>query len=192
MTTVKEKFASDNLFSLMNTEKNFAWSENFTPEHMQNLFNQMYGNHVISDSFDTVTVADMAKELADFFVDRWNHIYSFMFDDTLLNKGFNETITETTVDDGTNTENGTDNTVNKVSAYNETEFQNDKSEDTTRETSSTNKNNRTRTYERSGYSENFSTARLKYLNMLQNDFIYGIIFKEVKSIITIPIYESEL
>lgn len=192
MATLNETFTEKNLFQKMNDEKNFTWSEYFKPAKMDDLFFKLYGKHIVADSFTSDTVENVASDLADFFVDRWNHIFNFMYDDKLLSLGFSETISETTVDDGTNTENETNDTINKVSAYNETDFENDKSENVTRASNGTNKNNRTRTYTRQGYSENFADARLKFVNMLQNDFIYDIIFKEVKSIITIPIYDSEL
>lgn len=192
MSTLNETFTEKNLFQKMNDEKTFVWADYFKPAKMDDLFFKLYGKHVVADSFTSDTVDNIASDLAEFFVDRWNHIFNFMYDDKLLSLGFSETITETTVDDGTNTENETNDTVNKVSAYNENDFQNDKSENVSRETQGTNKNNRTRTYTRQGFNENFADARLKFVSMLQNDFIYDIIFKEVKSIITIPIYDSEL
>lgn len=192
MTTVKEKFSNDNLFSLMNEKKPFAWAEKFTPEHMQNLFNIKFGNYVIASGFENQTANDIADSLADFFVDRWNSIYNFMFDKDLFTQGVNENVTETIVDDGSTSENGTDKTLNQVSAYNESDFQNDKQENVSRETNGTNKNNRTRTYSHTGYGETFAKYRLKYLDMLQNDFIYGIIFKEVKGIITVPLFDNDL
>lgn len=192
MSTLNETFTEKNLFQKMNDEKTFVWADYFKPAKMDDLFFKLYGKHVVADSFTSDTVENIASDLAEFFVDRWNHIFNFMYDDKLLSLGYSETITETTVDDGTNTENETNDTVNKVSAYNESDFQNDKSENVSRETKGTNKNNRTRTYTRQGFNENFADARLKFVSMLQNDFIYDIIFKEVKSIITIPIYDSEL
>lgn len=192
MSTLNETFTEKNLFQKMNDEKTFVWADYFKPAKMDDLFFKLYGKHAVADSFTSDTVENIASDLAEFFVDRWNHIFNFMYDDKLLSLGYSETITETTVDDGTNTENETNDTVNKVSAYNESDFQNDKSENVTRETQGTNKNNRTRTYTRQGFNENFADARLKFVSMLQNDFIYDIIFKEVKSIITIPIYDSEL
>lgn len=192
MPTLNETFTEKNLFQKMSDEKTFVWADYFKPAKMDDLFFKLYGKHVVADSFASDTVENIASDLAEFFVDRWNHIFNFMYDDKLLSLGFSETITETTVDDGTNTENETNDTVNKVSAYNESDFQNDKSENVSRETQGTNKNNRTRTYTRQGFNENFADARLKFVSMLQNDFIYDIIFKEVKSIITIPIYDSEL
>lgn len=190
--TVKELFQNENLFEKMNEVQPLAWAESFTTEHMQNLFNNLYGEYEIADSFTKISVDEMAKELAGFFVPRWNSVYRFMFSDDLLKLGFSETITETTNDNGKTTENNSDEKINKVSAYNVETFSNDTSENNTETRNGTSENVKTRTYERKGYSDNFADYRLKYLDKLQNDFIYDIIYKEVKTLITKPLYNVSL
>lgn len=192
MTTVKEKFTSDGLFVAMDSVKNFDWRENFSPSQMDSLFIAMFGDHVLADSFAEKEVSEIASDLAGFFIDRWNSIFGFMFDKNLFTLGFSETITENISDDGTNTNNETRDKTNKVSAYNDENFVNDSSENETTGNTGTNKNERVRTYQRQGFNSTLATTRLKYLTTLQNDFIYDIIFKEVKTIITAPIFDSEL
>lgn len=190
--TVKELFQNDNLFVKMDTVSPFAWREQFSPENMGKLFVNKFANYEIAENFSVLSVDEIANELANFFVPRWNSVYKFMFSDELLNLGFSETITETTNDNGKTTENNSDEKVNKVSAYNVETFSNDTSENNSETRNGTSENVKTRTYERKGYSDDFATYRLKYLDKLQNDFIYDIIYKEVSKLITKPLYNDSL
>lgn len=185
---LKEKLAEKSLFELMDSHKPFSWKEKFSPSEMESLFIYLYGEHEINKAFEDFSVEEMANNLADFFVDRWNKIFTFYFDENLFNVGFSETYSETENTDGTTTENNTGNEVNKVSAYNVETFSNDTSRDTTDTKNGTDTRKHTREYKRQGYNDGFAESRLKYINRLQNDFIYAIIFKEVKTLITNPIY----
>lgn len=190
--TVKELFQNENLFEKMNSIQPFSWADDFTPARMQKLFNAMYANYEIADNFAIMSVDDIADSLANFFVPRWNSLYKFMFSDELLKLGFSETISETTTDNGKTSENNSDEKVNKVSAYNVETFSNDTSENNSETRNGTSENEKVRTYTRTGYNDNFAEYRLKYLNKLQNDFVYDIIYKEVKSLITKPLYNNSL
>lgn len=190
--TVKDLFQNENLFVKMDTVSPFAWREQFPPENMGKLFANKFANYEIAENFSALSVDEIASELANFFVPRWNSIYKFMFSDDLLKLGFSETIEETTNDNGTTTENNSDEKINKVSAYNVETFSNNTSENNSETRNGTSENVKTRTYERKGYGNNFAQYRLKYLDKLQNDFIYDIIYKEVRTLITKPLYNNSL
>lgn len=192
MITVKEKFATENLFDLMNKKIPFAWSTVFSVDEMKNLFDSLYGEHIVASGFENKPVEEIANDMAGFFCNRWNSIYKFYADDELLNVGYKETITENISDNGTSENSETTNEVNKVSAYNDDDMSNDTSRDNTTGRNGTTTNKRERTYTRQGYHDAFANYRLKYIDRLQKEFIYGIIFKDVKTLLTAPLYNSSL
>lgn len=192
MITVKEKFSTDNLFQLMNEKNPFEWANDFTPERMGKLFLALYGNYVVASSFETMSNDDVADSLAGFYITRWNHIYNFMFSDDLLKIGYIENITETVSDTGTSENKETENEINKVSAYNDDSMSDDTTKDNTVNRNGTTSNKKERSYTRQGFHDGFAKYRLDYLNRLQNDFIYDIIFKEVKTLLTAPLYNGSL
>lgn len=149
---------------------------------LDDTFLGLYGQKDLSVYAEGEEVDVLAKELAYMFVDKWNRIFNLEYAEKVNYGGYSETITETVKDDGTNGNDETETEINKVSAFNDEDFVNKDNATTERKTSGTTTNNRTREYTRQGYNDKQITNMKSYIDLLQDNLINDIIYRDVSRV----------
>lgn len=144
------------------------------------------------EEYDVETVFTHAgKLIEDIYLNKWSSLIEATNISTEIispSTGYIETIEETITDDGTTESNGTDETVNKVSAYDDEDFVNNNTDTRTTNNSNTNNNERIRSYTRKG-SQNIASSIKSNVDYLSNDYICDIIFNDVDNIMTIGVFD---
>lgn len=149
---------------------------------LDDTFLGLYGQKELSVYAEGKEVDTIAKELAYMFVDKWNRIFNLEYAEKVNYGGYSETITETIKDDGANGNDETETEINKVSAFNDDDFVNKDNATTERKNTGTTTNNRTREYTRQGYNDNQTEKIKNYLDLLQDNLINDIIYRDVSRV----------
>lgn len=184
---VSEKF-TENIFEKMNALKAFAWSNVFSTTQMYGLWLGLYGDYEISIYSERKDLDTIASELTGFFTEEWNRKYNLVYSDIANVLGYRETIKETISDDGSTSHDTTEGETEKVSAFNSEDFVNDNNTESTTTDKGTSKNDRTRNYEREGYTDSRIANLERFINILKNEFVFGTIFTDTNKLLTNRLY----
>ena len=192
------------IFYYINSISPFEWSSVVTPDNLDNAFLRLNGNYLISDCINDSMVNNapdlqmLAQIIKDLYFFKWNKIYDILIQEVPLLQSYIEEISEETTGETTNTNNSaigsTIGTVNKVSAYNESDFVNkdneEQTENRTDNTTNNGTNNGTRTVTKKGFNGSYSKDLNEQIIYLKNNLIYDIIFNDVKSILMLSIFKG--
>lgn len=144
------------------------------------------------EEYDVETVFTHAgKLIEDIYLNKWSNLLEATNIETEYitpSTGYIETIDETITDDGNSQNSGTDETVNKVSAYDSEDFVDNDTDSRTTSNTATNSNERVRSYTRKG-SQNIASSIKANVDCLSNDYICDIIFNDVDNIMTIGVFD---
>lgn len=184
----REKFATQNLFDEINKIYPFPFIKTFPVDKLNLLYISTHGERTLSQAGITLTVPELATIIVGCYSDKWDRIHKVLATDISFVESHIETVIETTNENGSSSNNMTETSVGKVSAYNDDDFVNDEQDTNTNETHGTNENTIEHTRERK-VRENVTKNLENAINYLQLVLIYNIIFADVNRVITLSIYE---
>lgn len=179
--TVKDKL--DGLFVEMSKVKNLAIFDCFTPTVLDKYYIGMFGCRTLSTIATTNSVHDLAEIIVKFYGTKWDSILAQYTASITELKEYSETINETINDNGDNT--FTRENTNKVSAFNDDNFVDDKNENENQTTKTENKKVREQTLKKVRNTTEY-TDLLMYL---RNNYLCDTIFKDINDISTLQIFE---
>ena len=179
---MKVKECLTNLFQTMDELQPGQDIFNFVDSRLlDKYYVNMYGNREVAEIVENLEVTEVAAILNNRFMYKWNNIVLNYLDSENLLTNYQETITELTTNNTTTNNTRTD--TNKVSAYNDEDFINNDESTTVENTATDNAGNKE--IIRSKIKEvDFYEKVNKYLTKVN---IYGIIIKDVNSILTLNI-----
>lgn len=155
----------------------------FSPVLLDNLYINMHGNRTISTNIEETPIDLIAEMLLGLNGVKWDNILTQYTESITELKNNAETFTENMTDTANN--NFTRDIKNQVSAYNDENFVDDTSEKETQITTA----DTVKTREHSTIKIRDVKEYENLINYLQNNFLCGIIFKDVNSFTTLSIYE---
>lgn len=179
--TVKEKL--NGLFAEISAIKDLAIFDSFTPNILDKYYIGMFGCRTLSSIAETNSVHDLAEIIVEFYGTKWNSILAQYTSSVTELKEYSETISETMNDNGGNTfkrEN-----TNKVSAFNDDNFVDDKNEIENQTTETENKRVREQTLKKVRDTKEYTNLIL----YLRNNYLCDTIFKDINEITTLSIFE---
>lgn len=185
---VREKFTSENLFDEINKIYPFPFVKSFPVDKLNRLYIITHGERTLSQAGITLTVPEIAAIIVGCYSDKWDRVHKVLASDISFVESHIEVVTETTNENGNTSNNATETTVDKVSAYNDENFANGEQSTNTNESHGTNANTVEKTRERK-VTENVTKNLENAINYLQRALIYNIIFADVNRVITLSIYE---
>lgn len=149
---------------------------------LDTFYNAMYSQRTLAPIAVNTELQTLGNTINSLFHMKWDNLIDGYVNaiDNLLTFGTKETVTEKTNTTGE----GTDTTINTVSAYNEDNFTNDNKSDVS--STSNSDVNRTRTTDRSSARN----VNIIWNYLLRTNVIYNII-DDVNSVITLSIFERE-
>ena len=179
--TVKEKL--NGLFVEMQTVRNLAIFDSFTPAILDKYYIGMFGNRTLSTIATTNSVHDLAEIIVEFYGTKWDSILAQYTTSITELKEYSETISETINDNGGNT--FTRENTNKVSAFNDDNFVDDKNEIENQTTETENKKVREQTLKKVRDTKEYTDLIL----YLRNNYLCDTIFIDINDISTLQIFE---
>lgn len=185
---VSERFTSENLFEEIHKIHPFPFVGVFPVDKMNLFYLNTHGERTLSKSGRNLTVSEMASVIVGLHSEKWDKIYTNMVSEYPIIENHVETLTETTKEKGTNTNNTTETNVEKVSAYNDNDFVNDEQTTNNNTMTGSNENEVTKTVEKR-VTENAIKNLENAIKYLQNNVIYNIIFSDVNGVITLNIFD---
>ena len=183
-----EKFETANLFDEINKIHPFPFANVFPVDKMNLFYLNTYGERTLSKTGRNLEVKEIAEILVGLYSDKWDKAYQMISTEFSFTENYIEVITETTNENGNSSNNVTETTTGKVSAYNDDNFVNGEQNTNTNETHGTNENTVEKTRERK-VTDNVTKNLENAINYLQSHLIYTIIFADVNNTITLNIYE---
>lgn len=185
---VAERFTSENLFEEIHKIHPFFFDKVFPIDKLNLLYLNMHGDRTLSKTGRNLTVSELASVIVGLHGEKWDKIYVNMIADFPILENHVETVTETTNENGETTNNTTETSLEKVSAYNDEDFVNDEQTTNTNNMTGTNKNNITKTVEKR-VTDNATKNLENAIKYLQNNVIYYIIFSDINNVITLNIFD---
>lgn len=185
---VLERLTSENLFEEIHKIHPFPFVGVFPVDKMNLYYLNAHGDRTLSKTGRNLTVSEMASIIVGLHSEKWDKIYNSVLVDFPILENHVETLTETTNENGETTNNTSETSLEKVSAYNDNDFVNDEQTTNTNTMSGTNKNNITKTVEKR-VTDNATKNLENAIKYLQNNVIYYIIFSDINNVITLNIFD---
>jgi hypothetical protein len=179
--TVKEKL--DGLFVEIASIKDLAIFDCFTPTILDKYYIGMFGSRTLSAIATTNSVHDLAEIIVEFYGTKWDSILAQYTASITELKEYSEIISETINDNGGNT--FTRENTNKVSAFNDDNFVDDKNEIENQTTETENKKVREQTLKKVRDTKEYTDLIL----YLRNNYLCDTIFIDINDISTLSIFE---
>lgn len=188
---IKEKLVDSTLFDTISSKIN--WVETVSGQELYFMYIHKYGDRVLISSLETVDVDLIATGIISIYATGWNIIYSKLSSDILPDNG-NEKITykENVSENSTQTTSDNENTITKVSAYNDDSFANDESSSNIKDGNTINDNTSVREYTKTRTTTNTVTTTDDYLKMLLKNNICDIIFTNINDFISTKVMSLEV
>jgi len=179
---MKVKETLTNIFQKMEEKAVEKHIFNFVDsELLDKYYTNMYGNRVVTDIVENLTIDELADILNNQYLNKWNNIIKNYLDSENILENYKEVTTETNSNNLTNENTRTN--VNRVSAFNDDDFVNKDEDVTTDNYSSENIGNkniiRTRIKEADFYE--------KVNNYLTSFSIYNIMIIDINDVVTLNI-----
>lgn len=182
---VFEKFADTGLFQTMETRgvlpDDFISLIGLSSEEIDLLYYNVHGTRTLARIGRTLNIEELADLIGKMFKTKWSNALELYLKENDYLKGDKEVITENITDDNQTTDERTN--TSQVSAYNDDDFVNNDKNDSLDTINTDNKRDRLLTR----YNLKLSDVE-KLRNLLQNNFLYDIIFVDVNTVLTLSIY----
>lgn len=185
---VSERFTSENLFEELHNLHPFPFVEHFPVDKVNLFYLNTYGDRTLSKMGRNLTVSEIASVIVGLHSEKWDKIYSSMMLEYPVLENHVETFTETIKENGKTTNDTSETSLEKVSAYNDNDFVNDEQTTNTNSMSGTNENEVVKTTEKK-VTENATKNIENAIKYLQNNVIYNIIFSDINNVLTLNIFE---
>lgn len=204
--TVKSSFKVYGIFHYLNEIQMLPFSTEFTADNLDTLYLSSYGKKSVSNFVldntegEEITEQDirqMVTIIHSMFFSKWSRLYTIMLSDLKILENYQDTTQETINELGENiTDMETTNTnesINKISAFNNDDFVNKESDDKTEKRKDnqkgTNKNERVREVVKTGFKGSAIKEYQNAIDYLKSNLIYDTIFTDINNLVTLQIYE---
>lgn len=178
---VKEKL--NGLFVEIASIKDLAIFDCFKPEILDKYYIGVFGSRTLSAIATTNSLHDLAEIIVEFYGTKWDSILAQYTSSIAELKEYSVTVSETMNDNGGNT--FTRENTNKVSAFNDDNFVDDKNEIENQTTETKNKRVREKTLKKARDTKEYTNLIL----YLRNNYLCDTIFIDINDILTLQIFE---
>ena len=186
---VREKFSTTGLFQTINIIQPLKYMGLISPKTMDILYISNNGMRKLSYLGENNTVEEIANILVEMFASKWDKLYDVATSEIPIDYNYEETTTEKVDDSGTNNNDFISTNTNLVNAYNDDDFVNDKKDDTKTTNIATVSNTKNREYKKQILQGSKTDNLEKVKNYLQNNYFNDIIIRDIKTFITLSIFD---
>lgn len=187
---ISEKFASENIFTLMKNTNLIDFLTNKTDDELEQinaLFKLKYGNYILMTDYENMGIDAIAKLISVSLYDIWNKNYAVWSKLEFPLKRKRE-IAETRKNTNENTANRNNENLNKVSGYDSTELvekeQTNVTETNTANNTENGETNRTETE----YNPNLFNNLEDYKKYLNKNFLCSTIYRDIIKILCVFVF----
>ena len=196
MEILKDLLQEHGVFEEINKIVKLPFPVDISPDKIDYMYLVKHGNRKLSLFSKTADIKNLCETISIMYSDKWNSLYKIFLQDIPYQYDYRRTTTETVKDNGTNgqeiTDNSTDTVVKEVSAYNEPDFVGADKEERTLSNNSNHKQNNENVREREltteGTNSNIIGNYEKYIQYIEKNFIFDIIFNDVNSVLTLNVF----